>query len=374
MTAKHILLVSNTAFSLWNFRRDIIRDMVASGYRVTCIADDNDTIAQDICSLGVDYISAPISRSGMNPFVELSLFIQLWHEMRCIKPDMVVTYTIKPNTYIPIIARLLNIPCVAVVTGLGYAFLQNTLRASIARASLKFGLLAATRVWVLNKGDLEHITNSSATIRTKTDIVPGEGIDTDYFDDAAFPQKAGGKFVFLMIARALKDKGVIEYAEAARIIRSKYPQAVFQLLGGVDPGNPAAIAADELAKLCQGSGIEHLMPVSDVRPFIAVADVCVLPSYREGIPSALLEAASMRRPMIATDVAGCRDVVEEGINGFLVPAKSAIALVNAMEKMLNLDETSIQSMKEAARRTVCERFAKEIIIRHYQQILKAYTG
>ena len=367
--SQHIVLVSNTAHSLWQFRRGLIADMVASGTRVTCMAPEDGSSAK-LIEMGAGFKPTAMTRSGLNPVSELLMIAGIWKGLKELRPDFIVSYTIKPNSYVPVLAKFMKTPCLAVVTGLGYAFLKDGLVAKVARSILKNGLRFASRVWFLNSDDRDILCEGNSSLRAKSGIIPGEGVDTAFFNADHFPARNGEALTFLMISRILKDKGVVEYAEAARQVRQIYPEAKFQLLGQIDPANPAALTAEEFQALCAKCGVDYLGTASDVRPFIANSDIAVLPSYREGIPLALLEAASMKRPLIATDVAGCRDVVRDGMNGFLVPPKDAESLSQAMIRMIQLPRPELQTMKDAARRDILERFSNEIVIGRYRQFFK----
>ncbi len=370
---KHILLVSNTAFSFWNFRREVIRDMISQGYQVTCMSAPDDCVGK-LKDIGVDFISIPFSRSGMNIVVEMITVLKLWAAIYSIRPDLMISYTIKPNSYVPVLSWVLQIPCLSVVTGLGFAFLKNNFAARLARLVLKYGLRFAKKIWFLNNDDMNVVTADSYHLQQKSEILPGEGIDTDFFNDQLFPRQIDKPFVFLMIARILKDKGFIEFCEAAQIIHQDNPAVEFWILGSIDPGNPASLSQSELSDISNQYHVRHYESVSDVRPFLAKADVCVLPSYREGIPMVLLEAGAMGLPLIATDVAGCRDVIKDGVNGLIVPVKSSVSLARAMAKMLQMDSASFKIMKDNSRKIVYEGFRKDIIISRYKDILEKYAG
>jgi len=311
-----------------------------------------------------------MSRSGINPIQELKLIFHLFRIIKIIRPDLVISYTIKPSAYIPILAKLFGCPSLAVVTGLGFAFLTNSVSTILARYSLKLGLNHATHIWFLNDDDKKTVCGIHQDLLNKSSIISGEGINIDYFDDGLFPNLNDKKyFTFLMVSRILIDKGVIEYCEAASCIKKKYPESRFQFLGSIDNNNPAGISPHEWQRLCNKYQIDYLGQVQDIRSIIAAVDVVVLPSYREGIPLVLLEAGAMRRPLIATNVAGCRDVVSDGKNGFLVKPKDSKDLALAMEKMINLSTETFSQMKLMARLITKEKFEISIILERYKAII-----
>jgi glycosyltransferase involved in cell wall biosynthesis len=366
-TPKHVLLISNTAFSMWNFRRSVMADMVAEGCKVTCIAVPDHT-SDNIKTLGVDFIPLSLTRAGANPFHEINVIRFIFSHIKKLKPDLIISYTIKPNAYVPPIAKLLGIPCLAVVTGLGYAFIKDNFVARLARYVLRFGLNCTQKIWFLNHDDRHVVCRESPFLWGKSSILAGEGIDINYFSDKSFPLPSNDKFIFLMVARILKDKGIYEFAEAAKIIRQKKPQVECHVLGAIDHENPAGLSTDEWQKLCDESGVIYKGVSSDVRPFIAAAHVCVLPSYREGIPFALLEGGAMRKPLIATDVAGCRDVVRNGQNGYVVEVQNAHALADAMQKMIDLPHDSFVKMKDISRQIIVDEFCTEKVIEQYRKL------
>src|SRR4029079_869089 len=191
-------------------------------------------------------------------------------------------------------------------------------------------------------------------------VLPGSGVDLEHFAPAPLPE---GPPVFLFIGRLLRDKGVVEFVEAARLVAREYPDARFRLLGGLDEGNRTGIRQPELNSWLAEGIVEHLGTTDDVRPHIAAATAVVLPSYREGLPRSLLEAAAMERPLIASDVPGCRDVVDDGINGFLCSVRDAGSLAEAMRRLLQLPRPQQLAMGKASRRRVQERFSEAAVVR-----------
>jgi len=200
----------------------------------------------------------------------------------------------------------------------------------------------------------------------QTRVVPGSGIDLDQFELAHLPS---GGVIFLLIARLIGDKGVREFVDAARKLRSRISHSRFQLLGGIDEGNRTSIQKPELDAWVEEGVIEYLGETNDVRPFIANASAVVLPSYREGLPRSLLEGAAMGRPLVATDVPGCRDVIDEGVNGFLCESRDPASLANAMDSLASLPEGRRASMGAASRRKVQEQFSEALVVRAYLDVL-----
>lgn len=344
--------------------------LVAKGFRVLCLAAPDHTVP-DIENLGVQFIPLDISRSGANVIAELRLLYKLHKIFKSCAPDLIISYTIKPNIHAPILARAMGIACLSVVTGLGYAFVKNNVRALTARALLYLGLYAARRVWVINSDDRLRLCRHHKILDKKCDILPGEGIDTDYFSPPVHQSPVSpDKLTFLMISRMLRDKGVVEFCEAFRSVKARYPHARAILLGSIDLGNPSSLKPYELKELCETCGVEHQGFTSDVRAFLSSCDVCVLPSYREGIPLTLLEAGSMAKPLIASNVPGCRDIVIDRENGLLVEVKSAQSLARAMEEMLDMAPHDRAEMGARARQICIEKFSISHTLAHYDAVIE----
>lgn len=367
---KTLLFLSNTAFSMWNFRRTVMEHYVQRGFRVVCVADPDNTVAY-IQSLGVEFVPLKISRSGAHVIEEFELLRRLYKIFRNYSPNLIFAYTIKPNIYAPLLARVAGIKCVCVVTGLGSAFTQKNLKAFLGRTLLYVGLYASHKFLVINRDDKHRLCRHHFGLRRKFEILPGEGINTDYF----YPQKSTEEgpcesIKFLMIARLLKDKGVYEFCRAFKIVKSQFEGVRACILGAFDPSSPSALTQAEFKLLCQECDVEHLGFAGDVRPLIAASDICVLPSYREGIPFALLEAGSMERVLITTNAPGCRDVVREGENGFLVEPRSVSDLADAMIRTITLSLYERQQMGRRAREICVEQFSILQILDQYDSVVE----
>lgn len=354
---------------------------VAKGFRVLCLAAPDHTVAQ-IENLGVKFIPIEISRSGMNIIAEFRLIHKLYTVFKECAPDLIISYTIKPNIYAPILAKIMSIPCLCVVTGLGYAFVKNNVRALTARTLLYSGLYASHKFWVINRDDRVRLCDHHKILDKKCDVLPGEGIDTDYFSPDSGVEFFGGhqengaaphpqRFTFLMASRILRDKGVVEFCEAFKEVKSLYPHAHAIVLGSIDPGNPSSLTQPELKDLCDSCGVEYQGFTHDVRAFLALCDTCVLPSYREGIPLTLLEAGSMAKPLITTDAPGCRDIVIDRENGLLVEIKSVESLSRAMQEMLDMSPQDRAQMGARARQICIEKFSISRTLAHYDAVIES---
>jgi glycosyltransferase involved in cell wall biosynthesis len=322
-------------------------------------------------SLDVERITIRVDRAGLNPLADLKLFAEYRRLLRRLCPAAYLGYTIKPNIYGSLAAASLGIPALPNVSGLGTAFIRGGMLQSIVTRLYRFGFARAPVVFFQNDEDRQLFVDRRIVRPEQARVLPGSGVDLDRFEPVPPPD---GPPVFLLIARLLRDKGVVEFVEAARILRSTMPSARFQLLGPIDEGNRTAITRAELDSWTRAGVVEYLGATDDVRPFIARSTAIVLPSYREGLPRSLLEAAAMARPLIATDVPGCRDVVEEGANGYLCAPRDPESLAHAVRRFAELSPAERVAMGKASRRRVQERFSEKIVVRAYLDAIAGLAG
>lgn len=363
-----VLLVANTGWSVFNFRHALISAMIDSGLQVVVLAPQ-DTSFESLRAMGCSTINLELSAKGVNPFAELLLIFRLYWFYKKIRPDFIFHYTIKPNIYGSIAAKLCRIKSVAVTTGLGYTFINDNVVARVAKYLYRFSFNFPEQVWFLNSEDRSEFLARNLVSESRAVQIPGEGIDLDKFYPVLSSSPDDSNFRFLLVGRMLWDKGVAEYVQAARIVRKTYPDATFQLLGACDEPNPSMIGLDQVMAWQEEGGVEYLGVVADVRSVIAQSDCVVLPSYREGVPRTLMEAAAMSKPLIATDVPGCRDVVKDAVNGFLCPMKDAEALALCCIRMLRLSREARESMGAAGRNLMVEQFDEKSVVRRYANFL-----
>lgn len=367
----HIALVTNTAWSMFNFRNNLIKNLIRKNIKVTIIAPE-DEYSEKLREMGCETIEICISAKGKNPKDEVKLLHSLFKIYKKIKPDFIIHYTIKPNIYGSISAHLANIPCISITTGLGYTFTKNNYVSRIARKLYQLAFRFPQEVWFLNEDDRKTFLSYELVKKENAVLLYSEGVDLQHFAPHPKPQP-DDKIRFLLIARMLWDKGIGEYIEAARIVRRQYPHAVFQLLGACGVPNPSVIGREQIATWEQEGVIEYLGTTDDVRPLIAQADCIVLPSfYREGIPRTLMEAAAMAKPLITTDNVGCRDVVRDGETGFMCPVKDAQALVACCIRMLELPAAEREAIGQAGRSFMAEVFDEQKVIAQYMATLQKY--
>jgi glycosyltransferase involved in cell wall biosynthesis len=309
-----------------------------------------------------------MSPSGINPADGAALVTRFHRLFRQHRPDVVLGYTVKNNIFGAIAAKSLGIPFIPNVTGLGTAFLSGKALETLANLLYRGAFRNLPAVFFQNEDDRDHFIERNLVTAEQARLLPGSGIDLDHFAPADLPHPSDG-ITFLMIARLLRDKGVIEFVEAARRIRAASPSARFQLLGALGADNVSAIDARTLNGWVAEGVVEYLGTTPDVRPHIAAAHCVVLPSYREGAPRTLIEAAAMARPVIATDVPGCRTVVMRDVSGFLCQARSAESLAAAMRRFLDTHHEARRAMGRAGRERMERHFDEAHVISAYRDAI-----
>lgn len=334
-----VVVIASKAKSLINFRGALLGAIVQAGHEVIACAPGCDpAVTESLRALGVQYEPIRLDRTGLNPLSDIRSTMQLTHLLRRLRPDITLGYTIKPVVFGSLAAYLARVPYrFSLITGLGFSFVVRpdpTLKARalnrLIRLLYRVSLTTNRTVFFQNPDDRDLFVQSGLVKPSQAVVVNGSGVDLDHFYQVPVDTT---RPVFLLIARLLKDKGIGEYAEAARLVKRSHAEATFLLVGPTDT-NPAALSAAEVAAWHRSGSVEYLGEVSDVRPVIARSTVYVLPSYREGMPRTILEAMAMGRPIITTDVPGCRETVIEGYNGFLIPARDSQALAEAMERFI----------------------------------------
>jgi glycosyltransferase involved in cell wall biosynthesis len=363
-----IALCCNTAFAIANFRAGVIKSLISAGHRVAVVAPDDAVYMAVLKAMGAECIPWSLSGRSTQPLHELAAVNELTTIYRRLRPDLAFHYTIKSVIYGAIASRRTGVPCVSVITGLGYVFLNSGWVSRIARALYARTLRWSKEVWFLNAEDEDTFRRLRLIEGLCVRRLPGEGVDMSHFAEPARTAGSGASRVFLMIARLLRDKGVVEYVEAARIVRKAYPSARFQLLGAAGDDNPTAISRKQVDAWVTEGVVEYLGTVRDVRPSITEADCVVLPSYREGAPRSLLEAASMSRPLVATDVPGCRDVVLPS-SGMLCKPRNARDLADKLLAIAKLSDDALAAMGQHGRKHVAERFDERAVVDVYHATL-----
>lgn len=360
----HIVMTVNAAWNIHNFRLPLVEALLRDGHRVTVLAPADDTAAK-LEAVGACFVPLKMDRTGLNPVRDAGLTWRFMRHFRTLRPDVVLGFTIKNNLFGALAAKSLGIPFVPNVTGLGTAFLGNRLLAATARLLYRIAFRGLPVVFFQNVDDRALFIRDELVEPGQTRLLPGSGIDLAKFAATQYPGE--GPVRFLMIARLLRDKGVYEFVEAARMLRSDGVGAEFALLGEVGSQNRSAVSRTELDNWLREGVVRYLGTSDDVRPEIARAHCIVLPSYREGAPRTLIEGAAMARPAIATDVPGCTAVVEDRRSGLLCKSHDAGSLAQAMHRFLELDATAQARMGAEARKKMERDFSVELVIREYRK-------
>jgi glycosyltransferase involved in cell wall biosynthesis len=366
VTPRRVVLAANSLWNIMNFRAGLIRALGEAGYDPVVVAPADDSLADRMAELGGRHVAVAVDRSGLNPVADLRLIAEYRRVLAEIRPAALLGFTIKPNIYGCLAARSLRIPAIANISGLGTVFIRRGPLLALVTVLYRFALARAAVVFFQNVDDRALFLERRIVRGDQARLLPGSGIDLERYAREPLPP---GPVTFLLIARLLGDKGVREYVAAAEMLHGELPDARFQLLGPIDADNRTAISRSELDRWVESGTIDYLGETDDVRPFIARAGVVVLPSYREGMPRSLLEAAAMGRPLIAADVPGCRGIVEDGANGFLCAAKDPESLADAMRRMARLTGEQRQAMGNAARKRVESEFSEAVVIRAYLDAL-----
>jgi len=372
---KKVVIHSNIVWTISNFRRDLIRDLRKRGIEVICVASrDRFSEASEkvLEELGARFIPVEMDRKGVNPLTDLLYMMRLYRIYRREAPELALHFTVKPNIFGTLSAKLLGIPVINTVNGLGSGMIGGGILAWILKRLYRFSFRFSDRVLFQNRDDLAFFREKGLLGDTAYGYVPGSGIETTDFERCE-RKRDNGEVVFLMVARLLRDKGVYEYIEACRKLRRQVP-SVRCLLGGVlDPGNPSAVREDELASWLEEGIVEYLGQTDEIRHFFSQTDVVVLPSYREGLSRVLLEAASCRKPIVTSDVPGCRDVVVEGESGYLCAPRNAEALAEAMARAA-ASASRFEEMGARGRRHVEEHFSAARVNRIYVEAMEEVMG
>lgn len=369
---KTIALVSNNCWSLYNFRMEVIRYFLTQGYRVIAIAGKDD-FQQELIALGCEYVEVNFKNSSVTPFSDIKAY---WHLKKIYKrerPEIIFHYVTKPSIYGSIIAGKLQIPSIAVITGLGYVYASNSWLKFPVSFLFRKALAKASEVWFLNRENAGYFTGRKIISAGRSRILPGEGIDTSFF----YPdhkERNEKPFVFLMVSRLLWSKGVGLYMQAAEILKSKGFNAIFRFQGRPEPGHPESVMQDDLTNW-EGKGLlQNLGFSKDVRASLSEADCFVLPTYyEEGIPRSIMEACSMAIPVIASDQTGCNSIIEDKINGFLCKPRDSNDLADKMIRMMQLSKSDRAEMGKKGREKMVAHFDTSHILKFYEGALFRYV-
>ena len=387
-----IIISANAAWNLVNFRSNLIKSLIIMGHEVYAVSPEDEN-SLTLIKLGCQFISIDIDNNGVDPFKDFQLLLTYYKLFRKIRPHVYLGFTIKPNIYGSLAAQLFKIPSINNVSGLGTAFIIETWVTKCVQILYKLAFRGSHCIIFQNPEDRDLFINrqiiciNNKSLNPSVQLVPGSGVDLNYFClhsknfliksefnfcsslHTTYTTKRETDFIFLFIGRVIKDKGVVEFVEAAKIIKQKLLNVRFLILGFLDAKNSSAISRIVMDNWVEEGLIEYLGEVSDVRDAIVFSDCVVLPSYREGTPRALLEAAAMERPLIATNVPGCREVIEDGVNGYLCRSQDALDLSLKMLNMIALKSSDREKMGRNGRQKIEREFDEQIVINKYRDLI-----
>lgn len=362
-----LVLTANTAWNLAHFRAPLLHAFAKRGFSLVALVPVDASISK-LQDMGCEVEPVPVQPHGRNLWADFLLFRSYIRLLRRYRPVALLSFTVKPNIYGGLAARLLGVPQIGNISGLGTAFIQGGWLGKLVGWLYRLALGGAKRVFFQNPDDRDLFLEKCLVREEQAALLPGSGVDLDYF------KPLGGRgvseqnsFVFLFIGRLLGDKGLMELFQAVKLLKAPAPRLL--ILGPLGGTNPSAIAPEVLAQWRQDPQVELLGPADDVRPFIDAADCVVLPSYREGTPRSLLEAAAMGKPLIATDVPGCRQVVQDGHNGYLCQVKNPHDLARAMRQLMQLSPEQRRAMGQASRNLAEELFDEKLVVKKYLEAL-----
>lgn len=360
-----VAIVANTCWNIYNFRKGLVHDFLNNGDEVIVLAP-KDAYTEQIQSWGLKWIDTPLEGTGTNPIKDFRYLRQIQSTFKRERPDVAISFTIKSNIYSSLAGSLSSVPVICNVSGLGTVFLVKGLTGAIAKFLYRLAFRSAAHVFFQNTDDKDLFISHIPLPDHKIGMLPGSGINLDEFQP--IPQPLNRRIQFLMIARLIVEKGVREYADAAKAFAGK-DSVKFLLVGKLDEEHSRSIGQSELNQWIEEQIIEYHPHSNEIKRLIAEADAVVLPSYREGTPRTLLEGAAIGRPLLATDVAGCKEVVRDGFNGFLFKPKSAKNLEEKMRLFLSLSVEERVEMGMNSRKLVAKVFDEKKVIDIYRKAI-----
>ena len=368
MHDKTVCISANTCWYLINFRGGLIRKLVSNGCRVVAAAPSDEKFSKAVEALGCKLVPLTIRSDRVTPAGELLLFFQyLWICLRY-RPDVMLLFTMKPVILGSFACLLCRCRYICTLTGMGSFFLRSRVTKLVLKLLLKGSLIRASKIFVQNTEDRDYVTDLTLRHQTPIELVCGSGVNLETFSFR--PMTDEGKPIFLLVARIIRDKGICEFFEAAKIIRNKGINAGFLIAGPLGVNNPTSLSSGDFQSLLSDDFVSYLGEVENVKDYIAEASCVVLPSYREGLSRVLLEASAVGRPIITTNVPGCRDLVTNGFNGFLCAARNPHKLAEAMTKFINLPFLEQQQFGQNSRQLAEQQYSEERVVSAYISSLR----
>ena len=366
----NIGVFANTSWYIYNFRLNTMKALREQGHNVIAIGPA-DGYVEKIKAEGFQHVEITMKGSGTNPFFELGT---LYHLFRCFRnnnTDLVLSFTPKANIYAALLSAPLRMYTFSNVSGLGRLFIKPTLLTIFVKYLYKAAFLFSEHVFFQNEDDQKLFLSYGITKKYKTSILPGSGVDLEkFFPAPRRPGKQKTGLEFLLVSRMLWDKGINEFITAARTIKKDYPDTRFSLLGEMGADNPSSIPRKEIEAWVKEGVVNYLGKTNDVHQYLLKADCIVLPSYREGTPRSLLEAAATAKPVITTDTPGCRNVVDDRVTGYLCKAKDATDLAEKMQSIIQMSEQERLEFGRLARQKMEIQFDEKTVIEKYFSALQ----
>jgi len=363
-----IVFSSNISWSIYNFRLKLLQSLQNDGHEIYAVAS-RDEYTEKLINEGFNFEAIDLNNNATNPLKDLETIYTYYTIYKKINPDVICHNAIKPNIYGTIAAGILNIPVINNISGLGTLFIKKSFSTIIAKLLYRISQKRASKVFFQNDDDFQLFINNNLVSKEKCQVIPGSGVDTSRFIPNDDP-KEDSVFQFLFIGRLIYDKGIREYIEAVKLLKNKFPNAVFNILGPLYENNSTAISKETLDAWIEDEGIIYLGQTDSVENVIGLVDCVVLPSYREGLSKVLIEASSMGLPIVTTNVPGCRDVVIDNETGFLCEVNNSRDLADKMGKVLLMSIEDRKEMGLKARKRAIAIFDEKIIIGHYKEAIQ----
>ena len=362
-----IIIFSKSTWNILNFRKSLIKRLIDTGYSVYIIASQ-DSSREKLVSMGCKIYPLKINNKKINPITDFLLFLRILKIYKSINPNLICHFNIKPVIYGSLASGFLKIPNINMITGLGTAFISKNLITKIVKFLYFLSLKNTNMVFFQNTDDKKFFIENNLVNEKLTNLIPGSGVSLRHYEYKEYPKN--NDFIFLLVSRILWDKGIMEFVEAASFLKSKYKNIYFQLLGPIENEIESEVSLNQIKIWEKEKLITYLGFVNDVRPYIEKSHCVVLPSYREGTPKSLLEAAAMGRPIIATNTVGCKEVVNDGLNGYLCENKDSRSLARSIEQFIKLPLKQKISMGLEGRKKIEKEFDEKFVINNYLTTIK----
>ena len=370
---KTVLIVANSSWNVVNFRMGLIRALQAEEFQVVAAAP-LDIDPANIKALGCEVFEVKVRAQSLNPLRDLGFVLQLFLILRQTGAQTCLFFTAKPNIFGGFCASLMGLHYINNISGLGSVFIENGFLSKVMILLYKLALKKSSCVFFQNRDDRDLFLQKNIVKSEKTKLLPGSGVNLQKFQPVLKIKKIDQEpFTFILISRLIKDKGVIEYIEAAKLVSKLHSDIQFKILGFLGVQNPTAISQEQMNEWLRLPFVHYLGSVDDVRPFIQDSDCVVLASYREGTPKVLLEAAAMGKPIITTNVPGCKEVVEDQLTGFLCDVRSAKDLAQKMCQMIELSFEERDRMGKLARLKMEKQFSEQFVIDRYLKVIRGLS-